>query len=128
MVSDPYSLPRWWPGVERVEEVDVESWTQVHRSSKGKTVRADFTRSAADPPRMVEWLQEVEETPFERFLGEGRTRVSLGSEDDGRTRVELRAVRRFRGLARLGGPLARRATRRQLDEALDGLTAAFPDG
>jgi hypothetical protein len=38
--------------------------------------------------------------------------------------VKLTAVRRLRGLSRLGGFMVRRATRKQLDEALDGLQQA----
>jgi uncharacterized protein YndB with AHSA1/START domain len=121
VVSDPGSLPLWWPGVERVEEASPESWTKVLRSSKGKVVRADFTRTKAEPPRLLAWRQEVDESPFERFMSEATTRVLLEPGEPGRTRVELEAVRRLRGLARLGWPLVRRATRRQLNEALSGL-------
>lgn len=121
VVSDPRALTRWWPGVERVEEATPEAWTQVVRSSKGKELRADFTRVEADPPRTVAWRQEVGESPFERFLAKAETRVSLQAMEKGGTRVELEALRRLRGLARLGGPMVRRATRRQLDQALSGL-------
>lgn len=121
VVSDPSSTTAWWPGVERVEEATPTVWTQVLRSSKGKVVRADFTRVDADPGRSLAWRQEVEESPFERFLAEATTRIELEGGDDGGTRVELVAVRRLRGLARLGWPLVRRATRRQLDGALSGL-------
>lgn len=124
LVSDPWSRPRWWPRVERVEEASSEAFTDVMRSAKGKAVRADHTVSEADPLHAVEWLQAVEETPFERFLGEARTRLSLAEGDGGSTRVEIAAVRRFRGLAWLGSPLARRALRRDLDEALERLAEA----
>jgi hypothetical protein len=39
------------------------------------------------------------------------------------TQVTITLRQRMRGLARLGGFLIRRAGRRQLDEALDGLEA-----
>lgn len=129
VVSDPRRLPAWWPGVERVEEAQPEAWTKVLRSRQGKLLRADFTRVEVEPPRMLEWRQEVEESPFERFLSDARTRVSLEPSGNGATRVELESTRRLRGLARLGWPLVRRATRKQLDEALRGLgwaTAARP--
>ena len=128
LVSDPFALPRWWPGVERVEEVTDDAWTQVLSSSRGKLVRADFTRVDADPPRSLEWRQEVADSPFERFLSEATTRVSIDATEPGQTRVELLARRRLRGLALLGAPMVRRATRRQLDEALDGLTATVAGG
>lgn len=121
VVSDPDSLPSWWPGVERVEEAGPEAWTKLLRSSKGKLLRADFTRTESDPPRALGWRQELDASPFERFMSEATTRVSLEADGAGRTRVELQAVRRLRGLARLGWPLVRRATRRQLDDALSGL-------
>ncbi|MBA2567015.1 MAG: SRPBCC family protein, partial [Thermoleophilaceae bacterium] len=62
LVSDPDALPRWWPGVERVEEVTDDAWTQVLSSSRGRAVRADFTRTEADPPRSLEWRQEIAES------------------------------------------------------------------
>jgi uncharacterized protein YndB with AHSA1/START domain len=124
VVADPHHLPRWWPGVERVEEASEEAWTEVFRSRRGKTVRADFTRLEADAPRLVRWRQEVEATPFERFLTEAVTEVRLEPEGEGeRTRVELAVRQRLRGMARFGGMLFRGASRRQLDEALAGLDA-----
>jgi uncharacterized protein YndB with AHSA1/START domain len=124
VVADPHHLPRWWPGVERVEEASEETWTEVFRSRRGKTVRADFTRIEAEEPRLVRWRQEVEATPFQRFLAEAVTEVRLEPEGDGeRTRVELATRQRLRGMARFGGMLFRGASRRQLDEALAGLDA-----
>jgi len=124
VVADPHHLPRWWPGVERVEEASDEAWTEVFRSRRGKTVRADFTRLEADEPRLVRWRQEVEATPFERFLSEAVTEIRLEPDSSGtRTRVELATRQRLRGMARLGGVLFRGASRRQLDEALAGLDA-----
>jgi uncharacterized protein YndB with AHSA1/START domain len=121
VVSDPSFLPQWWPGVERVEEATPEAWTKLLRSSKGKLIRADFTRTEFEPPRALSWRQELDESPFERFMSESTTRVSLEASAPGATRVEVGAVRRLRGLARLGWPLVRRATRRQLGQALSEL-------
>ena len=59
-----------------------------------------------------------------RILAENRTEVELEPEDDGSTRVELRSVQRLVGYSRFGGFLFRRATRRKLDAALDGLERA----
>jgi uncharacterized protein YndB with AHSA1/START domain len=124
VVADPHHLPRWWPGVERVEDASEEAWTEVFRSRRGKTVRADFTRLEAERPRLLRWRQEVDATPFERFLAEAVTEVRLEPEEDGRrTRVELATRQRLRGMAHLGGLLFRGATRRQLEEALAGLDA-----
>jgi uncharacterized protein YndB with AHSA1/START domain len=123
VVSDPYHLPRWWPRVDRVEDVSDEAWTTVTTSSRGRNVRFDYTRVYADAPNRIIWRQEVHETPFERFLREAVTGVLLAPAGDGTT-VELRLVRKLRGLARFGGIQMRRAARRELDEALEHLERA----
>jgi len=119
VVSDPYSLPRWWPRVQRVEEVSESGWTMVLLSDRGKPVRADYTLADSRPMERLEWRQELEETPFERMLSEARLVVAL-EQDDARepTAVALRSTERLRGLARLGAPMVRRATRRRLRSAL----------
>ena len=121
VVSDPHHLPRWWPALQRVEEATPVAWTKVLATPKGKPVRADFTRVALEPGRRVRWRQEVEESPFERILSSAETEITLEPAGDAATKVELRATERLRGFARLGGFMVRRATRRRLDEALDGL-------
>jgi uncharacterized protein YndB with AHSA1/START domain len=122
LVSDPYHLPRWWPTVQRVEDVSDDAWTTVATSSRGRAVRFDWSRVSIDPPERIVWRQELAQTPFERFLRESVTRVSL--EDAGEsTKVELRIVRKLRGLARFGGIQMRLATRKELDGALDQLEA-----
>jgi uncharacterized protein YndB with AHSA1/START domain len=124
LVSDPYHLPRWWPNIARVEDVSDDAWTTVATSARGRAVRFDFTRVYREEPNRVVWRQELAQTPFERFLRESVTGVVLDPEGDG-TRVELRLVRRLRGLARFGGIQMRRAARKQLDEALAQLEAAL---
>ncbi len=42
IVRDPYHLPRWWPRVTRVEDVDEGTFTEVMKTKAGKSVRADF--------------------------------------------------------------------------------------
>jgi uncharacterized protein YndB with AHSA1/START domain len=123
VIADPHHLPRWWPGVVRVEDASAIAWTKVLSTDKGKTVRADFTRELAEEPHRLRWRQELLESPFERLLRESSIEVGL-EPDDGGTRVSLTAVRKLRGISRLGGFMVRRATRRQLDEALDGLARA----
>ena len=66
------------------------------------------------------WSQALAGTPFERLLREHRTEVALEPAEQG-TAVTLTVTARGRGTARLGAFMMRRATRRQLDEALDGL-------
>jgi uncharacterized protein YndB with AHSA1/START domain len=124
LVSDPHSLPRWWPRVQRVEEASPEAWTNVLTSDRGKPVRADYTRTASEPPALIEWKQELAETPFERLLSEARLRISIEGRDAEDSEVTLTAVERLRGLSRLGGFMVRRAIRKRLDEALERLTLA----
>jgi uncharacterized protein YndB with AHSA1/START domain len=123
LVSDPYHLPRWWPTVQRVEDVSDDAWTTVATSSRGRAVRFDWSRVYINPPERIVWRQELAQTPFERFLRESVTGVILEAAE-GSTRVELRIVRRLRGLARFGGLQMRRAVRREIDGALDQLEAA----
>ena len=125
VVVDPYHLPRWWPRVERVEEVSGSAWTKVMMSSRGRAVRSDFTRVETDAPNRMLWRQEVDESPFERLLSESTIEVALEPEGEGRTRVRLTAEQALRGKTRFGGVMVRRATRRNLDEALRGLQRAF---
>jgi uncharacterized protein YndB with AHSA1/START domain len=124
LVSDPYHLPRWWPTVQRVEDVSDEAWTTVATSSRGRAVRFDWSRVYVNAPERIVWRQELAQTPFERFLRESVTGVILAGEN-GSTRVELRSVRKLRGLARFGGVQMRLAVRRELDGALDGLEAVM---
>jgi uncharacterized protein YndB with AHSA1/START domain len=124
VVADPHHLPRWWPLTERVEAVDTDAWTSVMRSDRGKVVRADYRVEANEPPRRRAWSQALAGTPFERLLREHRTEVALAPGAGG-TVVTLTVTQRGRGTARLGMWMMRRATRRRLDEALDGLAGAL---
>ena len=130
LVSDPYNLPRWWPRVARVENVDVKPggkrtrWTQVLATSEGRSVRADFRCvSSAESERYV-WEQELEGTPFERHLKALRVEVGM-RERDGGTEVSLTEEQSLKGMSKLGSPLMRRARKDVLDEALDGVEAAL---
>lgn len=129
LVADPHDLPRWWPGVERVEDASPTAWTAVLLSAKGRPVRADYTLLEAERPHRLRWRQEVDETPFERFLAEAETEVRLSPAGEGdSTRVEIEATERLRGVSMLGGFMVRRATRRRLDGALEGLARAVESG
>lgn len=122
VVSDPHSLPRWWPRVQRVEEVTEASWTMVLMSDRGKPIRADYTLADSRPMELLEWHQELEETPFERMLSASQLVIELnGDKGGGATAVKLRSTERLRGLARLGSLMVRRATRRRLRQALERL-------
>ncbi len=125
LVSDPHHLPRWWPRVERVEQVTAGAFTEVLRSDRGRSIRADHRLSQLDELERIEWTQLPEGTPFARVMSEGLTAVALEPFGDGArsTKVTLERRQTMRGMARFGGGfLIRRATRRVLDEALDTLT------
>lgn len=120
IVSDARKLALWWPRVQRVESPTRSRWTTVMTTEKGKAVRADYRLVDSHAQRERTWEQELEGSPFERILREAMTRISLDRADGG-TLVTLEVYQRFRGLNRLGGLIAARAARRQLDEALEGL-------
>jgi uncharacterized protein YndB with AHSA1/START domain len=121
-VGDPHHLPRWWPRVERVEDVSGDRFTEVLGTGKGHAVRADFRVVESRAPERRVWEQELEGSPFERVFAAARTEVKLLPDEDG-TRVTLVVRLRLRGAARLGGWVVRRATARVLDEALGALEA-----
>jgi uncharacterized protein YndB with AHSA1/START domain len=124
LVSDPGALPRWWPGVTRVEEATADAWTTVFRSPKGKAVRADYTRVEADDGRRLAWRQEVEESPFERILASATTEIAL-EPGEGGTRVTIALEQKPRGWARFAPLQFRAAGVRQVQGAVEGLEAVF---
>lgn len=132
LVSDPYSLPRWWPRTTRVENVERKGkgsgrrgqWTKVLETAEGRGVRADYRcLSAAENERYV-WEQELEGTPFARHLRGSRVEIELKG-DDGGTQVSIASVQTLKGMSRLGSPMMRRGQGAILDEALDGIERAL---
>jgi uncharacterized protein YndB with AHSA1/START domain len=124
-VADPYHLPRWWPRVERVELVRGDGFTQLLRTDKGRAIRADFRVVQSHRPELRSWRQEVAGTPFEGILEWSETEVRLEPAGESGTRVTLEQDQKLRGLAKFGGFMARRAARRSLDTALDGLETLY---
>jgi uncharacterized protein YndB with AHSA1/START domain len=122
LVSDAHHLPRWWPGVERVEGVEPGRFTQVLHTRKGRPVRIDFQVTAEEPPHRQVWEQELAGTPFERVLSESVIEVVIEATADA-SEVTISQRQQLRGYSRTGGWMLRRATRRKLDEALQGLAA-----
>ncbi len=120
LIADPHHMPRWWPGVERMEGVDPDRFTQVFKTKRGRPVRADFRVVASEPPTTRRWEQEVAGTPFERVLSASVIEVRLAPAAQG-TEVTISQQQKLRGYSRTGGFLMRRATASRLDEALDGL-------
>ena len=130
LVSDPHHLPRWWPMALRVEDVRGESgskrtlWSLVVGTAKGRGVRADFRAISAAAGERYVWEQKVEETPFERIVRSAEVAVRLEPQGDS-TAVTLTSSERLRGLSRLGSTMMRGATKRRLDEALEGIDRAL---
>jgi carbon monoxide dehydrogenase subunit G len=120
IVGDPLHQARWWPKVTRVEGVQPGAFTRVYTTSKGKPIRADFHVTEVDEPYRRRWTQLVDGTPFERFMRASEEVVTLEPAGDG-TSVTIEVRQKLHGLSRLGGLLVRRATRKQLDAALDAL-------
>lgn len=149
VISDPHHLPRWWPRVTRVEDVDGGAFTEVMKTRKGKLVRADFRVAAREQAEWtLIWEQQVEGTPFARVLRSAATQVwlapapqegmapsqggALGEPSRGATVVSIELRQEMAGYshssalfmgfsARFGSPMVRRAARATIDEALDGL-------
>jgi uncharacterized protein YndB with AHSA1/START domain len=129
LVSDPHSIPRWWPRSKRVEDVRGEGldarWTAVLETERGTPVRADFRCTSHTEGSTLAWEQELEGTPFERILRRADLRIDVSAAGDEGALVELTSTERLRGLSRLGATMLRGAARRRLDEALDGIERAL---
>jgi uncharacterized protein YndB with AHSA1/START domain len=140
MICDPHHLPRWWPRVTRVEDVEDGAFTEVMKTRKGKLVRADFELVASDrDARRIVWAQQVEGTPFARLLKSAETEVRLEPDAvsglsepgasglsepgaSGSTLVTIELRQALNGVfPRFGGYMVSRAARATLEEALDGL-------
>ena len=128
VISDPHHMPRWWPGVARVEGVEEDRFTLVFQTKRKRPVRMDFRVLASDAPGSGEepsghraWEQEVRGTPFERVLESSTTEVLLDQAHGATTQVTIAQAQRLRGYSRTGALLLRRATEKRLDEALDAL-------
>jgi uncharacterized protein YndB with AHSA1/START domain len=139
VVRDPHHLPRWWPRVTRVEDVEGDAFTEVMRTAKGRLVRADYTVVRADEhERALRWTQNVEGTPFARELSSAETEVRLtplpdagGAASAGEgatpagapaTEVTIELRQSMTGFfPRFGGFMVRRAAAATIEQALDGL-------
>jgi uncharacterized protein YndB with AHSA1/START domain len=126
VIEDPYQMPRWWPDVERMEGVEGDRFTQVFKTRRRRTVRADFVVLASEPPGGEftsghrSWSQEVVGTPFEPVLRESITEIVVEPADGG-AKVTLGQRQRLRGYSKTGALAIRSATAKRLDEALKGL-------
>jgi carbon monoxide dehydrogenase subunit G len=122
VIRDPHHLPRWWPRVDRVEEVDGDSFTEVMTTKKGKLVRADFSVVLLEEDaRRLKWEQLVEDTPFAHVLKAAETEVRLAPAGAA-TEVTIELHQSLNGVfSRFGGYMVRRAANDTIERALDGL-------
>src|ERR1700735_4357783 len=112
IVEDPHHLPRWWPGVARVEDVRGGRFTEVILTRRGKPVRLDFTVLESEPPHRSSWTQELAGTPFERLLSAWTTTITLARDGDDACIVTLEEHPQLRGSFRAGLLLQRRPASR----------------
>ena len=130
LVSDPYSLPRWWPRTSRVESVDRKpegkrsQWTKVLETAEGRGVRADYRCVSSAAGERYVWEQQLAGSPFERHLRSSSVEIGLRAADGG-TEVSLTSEQKLRGMSRFGSPMLRGGQRKILDAALDGLERAL---
>ncbi len=119
VICDPHHLPRWWPRVSRVEDVEGGAFTEVLKTDKGKLVRADFalvvapggtalqggagTQGEVAPQggagtqdeagsagaRRIAWAQQLEGSPFARLLASAETEVWLQERGERTTEVTI---------------------------------------
>jgi uncharacterized protein YndB with AHSA1/START domain len=128
LLDDAHHLPRWWPGVTRVEAVSGDRFTQVMLTKKGRPMRVDFRVIESDPPHVRSWALDPENSPFERVVDHWETTVNLQPDASGqRTTVTIEERQKMRGTLRLAGYMQRRAGRRRLREALDSLSQIYGD-
>lgn len=133
LLADPHNLPRWWTDTVRVESVDGDPgarrsrFTQVFQTERGKTVRADWKISESTRDERIVWEQQLEGTPFAKFLRGNEMELKLRPAEAGETEVTIEARRLLRGMSRLGAPMMSRATKRILDDALDGIEQVLVD-
>jgi uncharacterized protein YndB with AHSA1/START domain len=120
VLVDPHHMPRWWPGIARMEGVQPDRFTQVFTTKRGRPVRVDFRVVQSTAPRVRSWEQELAGTPFARVLNESTVEVRLESVAGG-TEITIEHRQKLRGYSRTGGFMLRRATGAKLDEALSGL-------
>jgi uncharacterized protein YndB with AHSA1/START domain len=144
VICDPHHLPRWWPRVQRVEDVDGDAFTEVMSTAKGKVVRADFRMVLLEEPaRRLKWEQTVEGTPFAHVLKAAATEVRLAPIEPSSspprgargqegptgehaaapaTEVVIELHQTLNGFfPRFGGFMVHRAANATLEGALDGL-------
>jgi uncharacterized protein YndB with AHSA1/START domain len=124
VLADPWAMVRWWPHTLRIEGVTKDGWTTVLENERtGRSVRADWRLDSSKKPSLRRWSQELAGSPFERLFERNAVEARL-EPAEGATSVTLVFDQKVHGWARLAPFVIRRAMKRQLDTALDGLAAA----
>ncbi len=131
LVSDPYSLPRWWPRTSGSRTSSAKGggrraeWTKVLETAEGRGVRADFRCLELGRGRALRLGAAARRgRRSSATCAAPRSRSAL-AEDEGGTEVSLTAEQTLRGMSRLGSPMMRRGQGALLDEALDGIERAL---
>jgi len=132
LISDPYNMPRWWPRCVRVEDVGGGAgqkrarWTAVMETEKGRPVRSDYRCVSSAEGERYAWEQDLAGSPFERILQSWRVQIEIAPAGaDQSAEVTVRSIQKLRGLSRLGSPMMRTGSGRNLDAALDGIEEAL---
>jgi uncharacterized protein YndB with AHSA1/START domain len=122
VIGDPHHLPRWWPRVNRVEDVEGGAFTEVMTTAKGKVVRADFQLvQVEEAAGRLRWEQRVQGTPFANLLKSASTEVRLAPAGSA-TEVTIELRQTLNGFfSRFGGYMVSRAAAATIEDALDGL-------
>jgi hypothetical protein len=94
----------------------------------GRGVRADQRLEASsEAERLRRWSLLVPGSPFERVLSSSVVEARVADAGDG-SELTLELRQAPRGWARFGGFMLRRAARRQLGDALEGMARAVERG
>lgn len=124
LIADPGQLPRWWPGVERVESEAADRFTMVMVTNEGRVVRSDFEITNVEPGEAVRWSQVLDDSPQAGVLRSLEIAISIEPAPTG-TLVAIEQRQRLRGWSLTGGWMLKRAARERLDQALAGLANAI---
>ena len=98
LIADPHNLPRWWPETVRVESVEGapgsrrSRFTQVFETSKGRPVRADYRITESTARERLVWEQQIDGTPFEKFLRAAVLEFRIAADGAIGSRVTLEAL------------------------------------
>lgn len=126
VVSDPRQQNRWWPRVDRVENVDGGAgkertrWTNVLAADSGRRLRLDYRCTASTRPTRYMWEHELEGTMFENHMKSQTTEILLEPDGEG-TSMTIVSINELRGSARIAGFSMKGTQRDLLDMAFDAL-------